>query len=148
KMGNSLLSVANHYQEKEPPYINPQILFQIETQDEKECWFPVSITQFGETCHIAHLDSLGNRLRSQLIGAKEGLCLCETWADKLVEQHWHVKGKPAPGVRAVCNRFSALAPGSLSPSWDEDDQPVLQLHGSYLIEGNKTGLLASYGGGS
>ncbi|MGH2415762.1 MAG: hypothetical protein ACRDEA_19140, partial [Microcystaceae cyanobacterium] len=106
------------------------------------CWFPVSITQFGETCHIAHLDNSGHPIRFKLIGAKECLCLCETWADELVEQHWHVKVQPSPQVRAVCTRFNLLTPGCVSPSWDEDEQPILHLHGSYLIEGNKTGLLA------
>ncbi|MGH2413057.1 MAG: hypothetical protein ACRDEA_05080 [Microcystaceae cyanobacterium] len=141
KMGNNLLSVAYSHGYKGIKSANRQILFQIEIQDEKEWWFPVFITQFGETCHVALLDPL-NPIQLKAKGVEESVSFCDTWADELVEPHWHIKGKPSPQVRAAYRRFSSLAPGSLSPSLDEDDQPILQLHGNYLIEGNKTGLLA------
>ncbi|MGH2413046.1 MAG: hypothetical protein ACRDEA_05025, partial [Microcystaceae cyanobacterium] len=141
KMGNSLLCVAYSHCEKEIKYVNPQILFQIEKLGEKEIWLPVSITRLGETYHIAHLDSLGNPIQFKLKEVEESVSLCDTWADELVEQHWHIKGQPSPQVRAVGSRFNPLDSDCSPPSFT-DDQPVLHLHGNYLIEGNKTGLLA------
>ncbi|MGH2412498.1 MAG: DUF6908 domain-containing protein, partial [Microcystaceae cyanobacterium] len=139
KVGISLLCVAHYHCYKGIKCVNPQILFQIEKLGEREIWFPLSITRLGETCHVAPLDSL-NSIQLKAKGVEESVSFWDIWADELVEQHWQIKGKPSPQVRAVGSRFNPLDSDCSPPSFD-DDQPVLHLHGSYLIEGNKTGLL-------